>query len=304
MRGAKVPLEFVATNGGKITGSTSQLVKKGGTASAVTAVPNEGFVFAGWTASSGGSYESATISFTMPQNADAGGVVLTAHFTADKHEHDYVEVEGTKTNPTCLKAGSAKYKCKICGEVVEKEIKALGHDWDAGVQKGNEIVYTCKREGCNTTKTEPIKATPTPSPTAAPTTAPTAVPTTPPTQPPHEHNYQLESETAATCGADGSRVYKCSCGDTKTETIPATGAHNWQETSRQEPQVGVAGSITYTCTGCGKTESKEIPALDPPPAPDPVPDPEPNPDSGDNNSGGGESNGEPQTASTDPEPEA
>ncbi len=45
----------------------------------MTAVADEGFVFAGWTASSGG-YSSTTISFTMPQNADAGGVVLTAHF--------------------------------------------------------------------------------------------------------------------------------------------------------------------------------------------------------------------------------
>lgn len=80
VRGAKVPLEFVAANGGKLSGTTSQLVKKGGTAAAVTAVPDEGFVFAGWTASSGGSYSSATISFTMPQNADAGGVVLTANF--------------------------------------------------------------------------------------------------------------------------------------------------------------------------------------------------------------------------------
>ena len=49
VRGAKVPLEFVATNGGKISGSASQLVKKGTTASAVTAVPDDGFVFAGWT---------------------------------------------------------------------------------------------------------------------------------------------------------------------------------------------------------------------------------------------------------------
>ena len=92
VRGAKVPLEFVAANGGKLSGTTSQLVKKGGTAAAVTAVPDEGFVFAGWTASSGGSYSSATISFTMPQNADAGGVVLTAHFKADAHEHNYTEI--------------------------------------------------------------------------------------------------------------------------------------------------------------------------------------------------------------------
>ena len=243
VRGAKVPLEFVAANGGKLSGTTSQLVKKGGTAAAVTAVPDEGFVFAGWTASSGGNYSSATISFTMPQNADAGGVVLTANFKADAHEHEYVEVEGTKTAATCLKAGSAKYKCKICGEVIEKDIKPLGHDWDDGVQKGAEIIYTCKREGCGETKVEAAKATPSPSPTpqptatpvvttaptAVPTAAPTAVPATPeptavptPTPEPHTHDFQLISDTA-TCTAGGTKTYQCSCGETKTEESAALG---------------------------------------------------------------------------------
>ena len=247
VRGAKVPLEFVAEHGGTLSGTTSQLVKKGATAGAVTAVPDAGFVFAGWTASSGGSYSSESLSFTMPQDADAGGVVLTAHFKADAHEHEYVEVEGTKTAATCLKAGSAKYKCKICGEVVEKDIKPLGHDWDGGVQKGAEIIYTCKREGCGETKVEAAKATPqptatpvvttaptavptqapTPVPTAVPTAAPTAVPATPeptavPTPEPHTHDFQLVSDTA-TCTAAGTKTYQCSCGETKTEESAALG---------------------------------------------------------------------------------
>lgn len=245
VRGAKVPLEFVAEHGGTLSGTTSQLVKKGATAGAVTAVPDAGFVFAGWTASSGGSYSSESLSFTMPQNADAGGVVLTAHFKADAHEHEYVEVEGTKTAATCLKAGSAKYKCKICGEVIEKDIKPLGHDWDDGVQNGAEIIYTCKREGCGETKVEAAKATPTPSPsptpqptatpvvttapTAVPTAAPTAVPATPeptavptPTPEPHTHDFQLISDTA-TCTAGGTKTYRCSCGETKTEESAALG---------------------------------------------------------------------------------
>lgn len=247
VRGAKVPLEFVAEHGGTLSGTTSQLVKKGATAGAVTAVPDAGFVFAGWTASSGGSYSNESLSFTMPQNADAGGVVLTAHFKADAHEHEYVEVEGTKTAATCLKAGSAKYKCKICGEVIEKDIKPLGHDWDDGVQKGAEIIYTCKREGCGETKVEAAKATPqptatpvvttaptavptqapTPVPTAVPTAAPTAVPATPeptavPTPEPHTHDFQLISDTA-TCTAGGTKTYRCSCGETKTEESAALG---------------------------------------------------------------------------------
>mgnify|MGYP000859741719 CR=1 FL=1 len=151
-----------------------------------------------------------------------------------------------KATATCLKAGSAKYKCKICGEVIEKDIKPLGHDWDDGVQKGAEIIYTCKREGCGETKVEAAKATPSPSPTpqptaapvvtaaptavptqaptpvptAVPTVAPTAVPT--PTPEPHTHDFQLISDTA-TCTAGGTKTYQCSCGETKTEESAALG---------------------------------------------------------------------------------
>ena len=195
VRGAKVPLEFVATNGGKLSGATSQLVKKGGTASAVTAIPNEGFVFAGWTASTGGSYSSATIQFTMPANANAGGVVLTAHFTPDAHEHDYVLVEGSETPATCLYAGSAKYACSICGEVIEKDTPALGHDWDGGSQNGDTITYTCRR--CGETKSEQVA---------------------------HTHNFTKEAgRKDPTCTEGGYVVWQCSCGQQTTETIGALG---------------------------------------------------------------------------------
>lgn len=285
VRGAKVPLEFVAANGGKLSGTTSQLVKKGGTAAAVTAVPDEGFVFAGWTASSGGSYSSATISFTMPQNADAGGVVLTAHFKADAHEHNYAEIEDTRVSPTCTNNGSAKYKCTICGEVIEKELPALGHDWDGGVRSGDTIVYTCKREGCGEVKTEKIQATPTPSPqptsapTAAPTPVPTAVPTAvPPAEPtptPHEHSFQLESNTA-TCTEPGVKTLKCSCGEITTQESPALGHDSVPQSD---------GSVV--CSRCHAVLQEASP-----------PNITPVPDSGSGDSGSGDNSGE--TGNTNP----
>ena len=285
VRGAKVPLEFVAANGGKLSGTTSQLVKKGGTAAAVTAVPDEGFVFAGWTASSGGSYSSATISFTMPQNADAGGVVLTANFKADAHEHNYAEIEDTRGNPTCTNNGSAKYKCTICGEVIERELPALGHDWDGGVRSGDTIVYTCKREGCGDVKTEKIQATPTPSPqptsapTAAPTPVPTAVPTAvPPAEPtptPHEHSFQLESNTA-TCTEPGVKTLKCSCGEITTQESPALGHDSVPQSD---------GSVV--CSRCHAVLQEASP-----------PNITPVPDSGSGDSGSGDNSGE--TGNTNP----
>ena len=248
VRGAKVPLEFVAANGGKLSGTTSQLVKKGGTAAAVTAVPDEGFVFAGWTASSGGSYSSATISFTMPQNADAGGVVLTANFKADAHEHNYAEIEDTRVNPTCTNNGSAKYKCTICGEVIEKELPALGHDWDGGVRSGDYITYYCRREGCSETKTEESQ---------------------------HTHTYDEGIVTqAATCGAPGVLTRTCAiCGQQIQEEIPATGQHQYGEAVRD------GDYLVMNCIVCGHSESTysplppENPApIDPPPVESPQPE--------------------------------
>lgn len=248
VRGAKVPLEFVAANGGKLSGTTSQLVKKGGTAAAVTAVPDEGFVFAGWTASSGGSYSSATISFTMPQNADAGGVVLTAYFKADAHEHNYAEIEDTRVNPTCTNNGSAKYKCTICGEVIEKELPALGHDWDGGVRSGDYITYYCRREGCSETKTEESQ---------------------------HTHTYDEGIVTqAATCGAPGVLTRTCAiCGQQIQEEIAATGQHQYGEAVRD------GDYLVMNCIICGHSESTysplppENPApVDPPPVESPQPE--------------------------------
>lgn len=248
VRGAKVPLEFVAANGGKLSGTTSQLVKKGGTAAAVTAVPDEGFVFTGWTASSGGSYSSATISFTMPQNADAGGVVLTANFKADAHEHNYAEIEDTRVNPTCTNNGSAKYKCTICGEVIEKELPALGHDWDGGVRSGDYITYYCRREGCSETKTEESQ---------------------------HTHTYDEGIVTqAATCGAPGVLTRTCAiCGQQIQEEIPATGQHQYGEAVRD------GDYLVMNCIICGHSESTysplppENPApVDPPPVESPQPE--------------------------------
>lgn len=298
VRGAKVPVEFVAATGGTLSGTTSQLVKKGGTASAVTAVPDSGYEFAGWTASNGATSGSATISYTVPTTADAGGVVLTAHFTAAAHDHDYVELSDTVTKATCLTAGHAKYKCSVCGEIIEKETPALGHDWDDGTvtEDGTKRIYRCRREGCDATKEE-ILATPTPSPTPTPTpTDPpatpeptaTATPTQEPTPEPHTHSYQETERVPPTCGQDGYSKSVCSCGDVKTEAFAATGQHTWQETSRTEAQIGVDGAITYTCSVCGAVRTEVIPALAAPESP--------SPEDGGSSAEGGEDTGEPASS--------
>lgn len=84
-----------------------------------------------------------------------------------------------------------------------------------------------------------------PQPTPAPTPKPTATPA-----PAHTHSWSESGHSAATCTADGSTTYKCSCGETKTETVAALG-HDWQPvyTTEQFPIYGDAEEHKY-CNTC------------------------------------------------------
>lgn len=79
----KVDVTFVAGDGGTLAGETEQSLKPGSVSGAVTAVPNEGFEFAGWTCAYSGvsDLESATITYTVPSDAASyGGIFITASF--------------------------------------------------------------------------------------------------------------------------------------------------------------------------------------------------------------------------------
>ena len=55
----------------------------------------------------------------------------------------------------------------------------------------------------------------------------------------------------------GVRTYTCTiCGATRTETIPATGAHDYQFTRNVAPTCTADGYDLYTCSGCGATEKR------------------------------------------------
>ena len=65
----------------------------------------------------------------------------------------------------------------------------------------------------------------------------------------HVHSYQEVSRTAPTCTEDGVTTYRCeTCGDTYTETTPATG-HSYTA-AVTAPTCTEKGYTTYTCTAC------------------------------------------------------
>ena len=61
----------------------------------------------------------------------------------------------------------------------------------------------------------------------------------------------------------GVRTYTCAvCGQTRTETIPATGEHTFVFTKNIAPACTTEGYDLYTCSGCGATEKRNSkPAL-------------------------------------------
>ena len=78
----------------------------------------------------------------------------------------------------------------------------------------------------------------------------------------HEHSYTKTVLSNATCTTAGTVKYTCSCGDSYTETIPATGHKSSSWIVDKAASIGVKGSKHKECTVCKKVlETAEIPAL-------------------------------------------
>ena len=67
---------------------------------------------------------------------------------------------------------------------------------------------------------------------------------------PHEHSYTAELTKAATCTEDGIMTYICSCGDSYTETVKATG-HSYKLVSTSPSTCFEPSVSKYKCENCG-----------------------------------------------------
>ena len=98
-------------------------------------------------------------------------------------------------------------------------------------------------------------------PTETPT-QPTEVPTQPTesTQPDHTHTWvEQPGPGILVCTIDGYKTFKCSCGETKTEVIPAPG-HTLSEWSVTPATCTRDGSKVATCKRCSAGFVVELPA--------------------------------------------
>ena len=166
--------------------------------------------------------------------------LLTAniHYNYGSHTHSYKDVV---TAPTCTEKGYTTHTCACGKSYVDTYTDALGHAWDSGkvtkepteTETGVKI-FTCTR--CGETKTETIpKLT-------------------------HEHSYDAVV-TAPTCTAKGYTTHTCACGDSYVDTYVDALGHAWDNGKVTKPATETEDGVkTFTCTRCGETKTETIPA--------------------------------------------
>ena len=150
----------------------------------------------------------------------------------DATNHVHTTVKNRK-EATCTQTGYAgDTYCTDCDKLLStgKELAALGHDYKATVTKQPTTTeegirtYTCTR--CNSSYTESIAKLP---------------------EEKHTHNYTGSITKEATC----------SCGDSYTENIPATG-HSYVSKVTKAATTTEEGIMTYTCSKCGHSYTQPI----------------------------------------------
>lgn len=74
----------------------------------------------------------------------------------------------------------------------------------------------------------------------------------------HTHSYTFKVTAAATCVEDGVKTFTCSCGDSYTEKIDATGQHDWSDWSTEtQAYVDKNGTEKRFCSTCSASETRD-----------------------------------------------
>ena len=144
------------------------------------------------------------------------------------------------TAPTETTPGARTFTCTVCGDIREETIPATGaHDYQftknvaPTCTDGGYDLYTCS--GCGATERRNLT---------------------------DAAGHKWDGGTVTTAPTEttpGARTFTCTvCGDIREETIPATGAHDYQFTKNVAPTCTDGGYDLYTCSGCGATERRNL----------------------------------------------
>ena len=226
-------------------------------------------------------------------NTESVATTATSRTETDETKKPSVSVKPTETaTPTPTETPETKSEDTNAKTAASEKDKTTDTKTETVETKGSEktdtssIAKTNKSKSSNvsdktSTKTETKPASKPSSGSASETTTskpqtPTATPNpTPetkpePTTPPHTHNYTASVTTQPTCSTAGTRTYSCSCGDSYSESIPATGNHSWihhDATGHYEEKIITPERTEtvyeghYICNGCGGDFGTNINAI-------------------------------------------
>ena len=76
----------------------------------------------------------------------------------------------------------------------------------------------------------------------------------------HEHEFVLVKEKEATCNFDGVLYYECSCGEKKQEPGDPTLEHNYEVAYSNPATCSSDGTVRYKCSMCGMSKTETLPA--------------------------------------------
>ncbi len=157
------------------------------------------------------------------------------------HEADEEDDGTVLKEPTCSEEGLWQYRCIHCGQMIAEEMETTDHDFgdwetikepkkgEAGLRK-----RTCSM--CGEEEEEEIPAL-------------------------HEHSYTETVTKAAACEESGVKTFTCSCGDSYTETIKATGHRFGKWTQTVAPTEKTEGKQQRICSRCGMKEERTLPVI-------------------------------------------
>lgn len=173
-------------------------------------------------------------------DADAAAAVSKSDQSSDQKASDQASKSTASTSKNSSKNTSGS-KTSASGGSSSKPSGSKGSA-SSSKPSGSANVNKPSSSG-STSSSKPSNSGSASKPSSGSTSAPST-----PSKPAHTHSYVSTVTTQPTCCNPGVRTYTCSCGSSYTESIPATGNHNWVAQTWQKPVY----ETHVICNGCGK----------------------------------------------------
>ena len=168
-----------------------------------------------------------------------------------------VSGEAAKDSEAATKAGSdsSVTTAATANAETSKAAATVTETTTSKVTESTTAATQAPTEKATEKQTEKAAEKITESTTQAPAEKHTEKPTEPATQA-HAHSYTATVTKQPTCTAEGVKTFRCSCGDSYTETIPAAGHIFGAYVYNNDATEAADGTETAACTICGAKDTR------------------------------------------------